>query len=183
MFDKPDPKTMFLARYGSTKHIEDAMDKNHPEDTRGAHKDMIMQNPFASKEHLTKLFPHASDLSETGMNWIAKHPNIPDHIKHHIMKSDDKWAIENLYKNSSFKKDDLDNHAKHIDTRSGVEISALTSHPFADEKNNRFNFTKQKSLHENGNFSICTEKFDHSTSCSKSHGRFRFDGSMESNST
>lgn len=130
-YEKPDPKTMFLSRFGSPKHIETAIDQKHPEDTRGSHKDMIMSNPFATKEQLTKIMPHASDLSDWGMNAYAKHRNVPEHIKDYIMKSNPEHA-ETLIDGPGFNKEDLDKYVKTTPNNSRI-TRMLVNHPLADK--------------------------------------------------
>lgn len=131
-FDKPDPKTMFLARYGSPSHIEQAIDQKHPEDTRGAHKDMIMSNPFSTKEQLTKITPNASDLSDWGFSAYRKHRNIPDHVKDYIMKNEHEHA-EEMIRGPAFTKEDLNKYVSSTPYHSR-KTRELLNHPLADHQ-------------------------------------------------
>jgi len=132
MYEPPDKKTMFLARYGSEKHIDSIIDKNHPEDTRGVYKDGIMRNPLSTKEHLTKITPHASDLSDWGIIAYARHRNIPDHVKEYIMVHGEAQHKEELIHSPGFKKEDLDKHIKTAPHHSRI-FREMLNHPAADE--------------------------------------------------
>lgn len=133
MFDRPDPKSLFLSQYGSAHHIDSLMDKNHPEDTRSSYSERIIKNPMATKDHLTQIFPKASSLSDDGLESIAVHHNIPDHIKHHIIDSQNGWATDTLMNNPSFTKDDLNRLAKKTNSTSVMRLSWILKHKLADD--------------------------------------------------
>lgn len=129
MYGEPDKKTMFLARYGSEKHIDKILDSG---DLRDSYTEKIIENPMASKEQLNRMIPHASDLSYHGVRALASHPNIPDAVKHRIMDEEEfsGTLLTRLFKNPSFTKEDLHRLAKSPNAEG--RIYNLIDHPHAD---------------------------------------------------
>lgn len=130
MFEPPDKKTIFLARYGSENHINDILDSS---DLRDSYTENIIENPMATKEQLKRMIPHASDLSYHGVRALAKHPNITDDVKHRIMDEEEFSGapLTRLLKNPAFTKEDLHRFAKSPNVK--VNIYKVIDHPHADK--------------------------------------------------
>jgi len=124
-------KDLFLARYGSAKHIDTLLASNPSAATR----DNIMENPFASDAHVQSIFDRDKDYRAHShvIRSILNRDVIPNGIHEHIVKHN---YDGNIFKKAiaTANKQQLDHIAKHTSYNgAGKILDKIVEHPLADD--------------------------------------------------